>query len=133
MRTEPLMWSESFRVRASETDARGRASIPAICNWLQEVAGNHATALDWAVDQLTAQGMTWVLSRLRLVLARAPRWREEVRVTTWPGGVQRAWAFREFQITGREGEELGRGTSAWLLLKLATRRPVRPPAPVEEI
>ena len=92
MNQAPPVWTESFRVRAYEVDVTGRASVPALANWLQETAGNHATALGWAVNALQAKGRTWVLARLHLCLGHAPAWREDVRVTTWPSGVLRLYA-----------------------------------------
>ncbi len=129
----PAVWTDSSRVRAYEVGADGRATLPAVCNWLQETAGNHATALGWAVDTLQAQGRTWVLSRLHLRLAELPRWRDEVRVTTWPAGVHRVFALREFRIESGDGRELGVATTGWLLLDLATHRPLRSLAEVEAI
>jgi medium-chain acyl-[acyl-carrier-protein] hydrolase len=129
----PAVWSEDFRVRAYEVDATGRASVPAVANWLQETAGNHATALGWAVDALQAQGRTWVLARLHLCLRHAPGWREDVRVATWPSGVHRLYALREFRLADPGGLELGIATTGWVLLDVAARRPVRLPKALEDI
>jgi medium-chain acyl-[acyl-carrier-protein] hydrolase len=129
----PAVWSESFRVRAYEVDASGRVSLPAVCNWLQETAGNHASALGWGVDDLQRQGLTWVLSRFHLQLERRPGWREEVTVATWPAGVRRLFALREFRISSDAGPELGIATTAWLLVNLSSLRPVRLPVALEEI
>jgi medium-chain acyl-[acyl-carrier-protein] hydrolase len=130
---QEALWSETFRVRAYEVGPSGWVSAPAICNWLQESAGNHATSLGWAVDELQRQGLTWVLSRFHLRLNRYPRWRDDVEIATWPSGVQRLFALREFRITATDGDELGVATTAWLLVNASTLRPVRPPATVEEI
>ena len=127
------VWSEEFRVRAYEIDASGRASVPAVCNWLQESAGNHATSLGWAVDALQQQGLTWVLSHLHLRLRRRPGWRERLEIATWPSGVQRLFALREFRISSAGGEELGVATTAWLLVSSSRLRPARPPVAVQEI
>jgi medium-chain acyl-[acyl-carrier-protein] hydrolase len=129
----PAVWVEGFRVRAYEVGVHGRLGALDVCNWLQEAAGNHATALGWAVDQLTPRGLTWVLSRLHLRMDVFPRWREEVVVRTWPAGARRVYAVREFTLQRPDGEELGRATTGWMLINLATRRPVRPPAEVEEL
>jgi len=133
MNQAPAVWCEDFRVRAYEVDASGRASVAAVANWLQETAGNHATALGWAVDALQAQGRTWVLARLHLRLAHAPAWREDVRVATWPSGVHRLYAVREFRITDPSEGEVGIATTGWVLLDLIARRPIRPPNALEEM
>ncbi len=129
----PAVWSDRIRVRASEADSTALLSPRALCDWLQEAAGNHATALGWAVDQLAARGLTWVLSRLHLRVARYPAWREVVRVETWPTGAERLYAVREFRLVGAGEEELAVATSGWLLLDLASRRPQRPPAEIHEM
>lgn len=133
MSQAPPVWVENVRVRAYEVDASGRASVPALANWLQEAAGNHATALGWGVDALQERGLTWVLSRLHLRLARRPGWRNDVAVTTWPSGVRRLYAVREFRIVSGTEVELGIATTAWLLVSLSNLRPIRLPVALEEM
>ena len=127
------LWSETFTLRAYEVDRHGRASLPTICNWLQESAGIHAARLGWSVHELAEQGMTWVLARLRLRLDRPIAWGESVRVETWPAGTQRVFALRDFRLIGGGGELVGVATSSWLLMNLVSRRPVRPPRALEEL
>ncbi len=127
------VWTEKFVVRSSELDASGRASAEAVCSWLQEAAGNHATRLGWAVDDLLPKGLTWVLTRLRVDLDRLPSWRQEVEVATWPSGVDRAWALRDFRMTDGGGAAIGVAVTAWAILDLASRRPISPPDDLQEI
>lgn len=127
-----MVWSEGVRVRAYEVGPDGVAGMPAVCDWLQEAAGNHASALTWGVENLQTQHLTWVLARLHLRVARWPRWREDLRVQTWPSGVVRAFAVREFRVDLGD-EELAVGTSGWVVLDTAARRPVRPGADLAEM
>ncbi len=126
-------WQEQFTVRAYEADARGVASIQTLCNYVQEIAGNHAFALGLAIDQLMAQGITWVLSRLRVKMDSYPRWRDRLTLTTWPSDANRLYAFRDYEIADTSGARLGAATSAWLLIDLKTRRPIRVPPNVAEL
>lgn len=127
-----MVWSEDVRVRAFEVGPNGVAGMPALCNWLQEAAGNHAAALTWGVENLQEQSRTWVLARLHLRVQRLPRWREELTVRTWPSGVVRMYAVREFQLAAGT-EVLAVGTSGWVVLDTAARRPVRPGAELAEM
>lgn len=127
MTTSDTIWTERFRVRAEEIDLHGRAAVSAVCNWLQEAAGNHAQALGWGIEQLVPEQLTWVLARLHLRLDRLPLWREDLTVTTWPAGIDRLYAVREFRIEDGSGV-VGVATTGWVLVHLGRRRPVRPPA-----
>jgi medium-chain acyl-[acyl-carrier-protein] hydrolase len=124
------VWRERVRVRAYELDVWGRASALAVCNWFQEAAGNHATHLGWGIENLQAQGLTWVLSRLHLRLHRLPLWREEVEIATWPAGAHRLFAVREFRLSDADGAELGVATSGWIVVSQASLRPLRPAAEI---
>ena len=122
-----MIHSENFTVRAYEMDASGKASVITICNYLQEIAGNHATELGVAVDQLFKKNMTWVLSRLHVQIDRFPFWREKIRLDTWPSGRYGKFATREFLIFDQKDQLIVRGTSSWMILDLKNLRPITMP------
>ena len=131
--TLPTPWDERFRVRAGETGPGGTQRLPALCDWLQEAAGRNAASLGWGTEALRQRGLAWVLSRFTLEVAGLPRIDEEAVVRTWPSGVHRLWALREFEVIGPDGGFLAVATSGWLLLKLGDRKPARPPAELSAI
>lgn len=122
------VWRETHRVLSSQIDASGRLAVPALLGLMEEAAGNSARSLRFSVEDLAADGITWILARLRLRFAGWPAWRDEVTIETWPSGTDRLRAFREYRLLGAGGRLLGSGTSVWLVLDLAGRRPVRVPA-----
>ena len=123
-------WIESFQVRSYEADAGGIATPASLCNYLQEAAGNHAFALKVSVEQLHDRNLTWMLSRLRLEMDRLPSWRDTVVVETWPSGTRGPLAIREFLLRDEKRLEIGRASTAWLLIDVNRRRPSRLPPDV---
>ena len=128
-----MIHQEKFTVRSYEMDLQGVASVPAICNYLQEVAGNHATELGVAVDHLFKKNMTWVLSRLHMKVFRFPFWREEIKIETWPSGRQSKFATRDFLIFDQKHKILVKATSSWMIIDLKTQKPIVMPAFMDEI
>jgi|SRR5690554_3172873 medium-chain acyl-[acyl-carrier-protein] hydrolase len=126
-------WKEQFTVRSYEADVTGRASILTLCNYLQEAASNHAYALRLSVEQLAELRLIWMLARLRVSVTRYPSWRDVVTVETWPSGENGLFATREFMMYDAEGNELARATSAWPLVDVERRRPVRLPEYIREL
>jgi acyl-ACP thioesterase len=115
-----------FTVHTFELDAFGQLAAPALTDFLAEAAGLHATALGVGLDVLMARGLTWVLARQRVEILRAPALHEALEVETWPSGIDRLVALRDFRVRAGDGSELARATSQWLVLDLATRRPHAP-------
>ena len=129
--SETHTWREVFRVRAYEVGPDQRLTIASLCNYLQEVAGNHAHAL--GVSLLQQPGMTWMLNRLHVRPIRMPAWQDDVYVDTWPSGHNGLLAWREFVVRDTAGELLAVGSSAWLMIDIARRRPVRLAASIDAI
>jgi acyl-ACP thioesterase len=116
-----------FPVHTYELDPAQRLSITALGCFLQEAAGHSAHGLGFSPMQLMERGLTWVLSRLRIRLRELPGWKAQIVVQTWPSGLDRLFALRDFRILEQE-REIGAATSAWLMLEAEKRRPVRPDA-----
>ncbi len=122
-----LVRKELFPVHKYEVDAFGVLAAPALSGYLSEIAGHHAEELGVGLDALMARGVTWVLSRLRLESPVAVRLGDELEVETWPSGLERLFANREFVVRrGADGAEVARATTQWLVMDLASRKPVRP-------
>lgn len=128
----PLLSTQTFQIRAYEVGPDKLASVLTVCDLLQEAAGEHARSIGVESFGLAdGASATWVLSRLRVRMERKPRMRETVTIETWPSDLDGLRAFRDFRITGKDGDELATATSVWFLIDPARRRPVRLPARME--
>ncbi len=121
---------EHFTIRANEVDLSGKLTLPAICNFFQEVAGNNALQLNFDITDLLSQNMTWVLHRMDINLKEMPNWRETILVETWPAAGDALRAYRNYKLFDNEGNEFGNCLSYWMMINLETRRPVRIPQEV---
>lgn len=118
--------TQSFGVHTYEVDAFGTISIAALSGYLQEVAGQHASALGVGLDALMPRGLTWVLARQRIVNPVPIVLGDRLEIETWPAGIDRLAALRDFVVRRGDGSEVARATTTWFVLDLQTRRPVRP-------
>jgi len=118
--------TQTFGVHTYEVDAFGTIAIAALSGYLQEVAGQHAAALGVGLDTLMARGLTWVLARQRIENPAPIVLGDRLEIETWPAGVDRLAAIRNFVVRRADGTEVARATTQWFVLDLETRRPVRP-------
>jgi acyl-ACP thioesterase len=117
--------SADFTVHTFDADAFGHLAPAALAGYLQEAAGRSADALGFGFADLNRQGSTWVLARQRVVLDEPVRSGETLTIETWPSGLDRLAALRDF-VLRRGGVEVGRALTTWFVLDVRTRRPVRP-------
>ncbi len=116
---------ESFTVHTYEVDAFELLAAPALAGYLQEAAGMHADELGCGRDKLVGQGLTWVLVRQRVAIDAPIRLGDTLELVTWPSGVARVAAVRDFRLSRPDGTVVARAQSQWLVMDLSSRRPVR--------
>jgi acyl-ACP thioesterase len=117
--------TERFEAHSYAVDAFGLLTGPALSGWLQEAAGRHAERLGVGMDALQARGLTWVLARQAVAVDRPVAFGERAEVVTWPSGADRLSALRDFEVRVG-GEVRARALTQWIVVDLATRKPVRP-------
>ncbi len=120
-----------FRVRTYECGPDGFATMPTVCNWLQEAASINAESLGFSKTNFDAAGsnISWVLTRLVVKMDFWPKWEDEVKVVTFPRGGRKIVAWRDFELFASDGKRLGAASSEWMLIDLSTRKLV--PIPEE--
>lgn len=126
------VWTEVFRIRSYEIDPHGHVSMPSLCNYFQEIAGQHAQSYGVSIKQLAKKNLTWVLARLHLEIESYPSFGNDIRLETWPSGHDGLYATRDVLFYCDE-EWIGRGTSAWLLVDVMRKRPIRIPDFIKKI
>lgn len=114
----------TFKIRAYETDAQNQLKISSVFNFMQVAAGLNANQLGFGYDQLTPKGYFWVLSRVILEWHGNVSFDEEIILETWPKGVEKLFATRDFRFYTGKGDCIGKATTAWLMMDANTGRPV---------
>jgi len=121
---DPIFETE-FPIRYHELDSHGLLRPMTLLNLVQDAGGMHAALLGVSVRDLRKRGLTWVLSRVHLVVDRYLHADDIIHVRTWPSTREGLFSCREFEMRDRNGELFSRATSSWAVLDLSTRRPVR--------
>lgn len=119
------LWTEKIRIRSYDVDLKKKASPEALCRYFLEAAWNHAEELGFGFSHLAQQQRFWVLARLVIRITGRPQWGDEVLLKTWPRPARSILALRDFEILDAGGNQLLGGSSAWLVLDSASRRPQR--------
>jgi len=122
----PVVFSENFTIRSYHTDLNRRLTIPRLCSFFQDIAGNHTVDCGVGWEVMQEQKVFWVLSRLHIEVIDYPVWRDKIKVSTWSMGTDGLFAYRNFRVENEDGTLLVRAASMWLMVNTETRRLVRP-------
>ena len=107
----------------SEVDLDFRLRLPAMLRRFQDAAARHSERVGLGIRRLRAAGRCWVLNRLLLERLGDAEYDEPLAIATWSRGPVGLRMRRDFELSA-DDRPIGRGTSLWLLLDVAARRPV---------
>jgi medium-chain acyl-[acyl-carrier-protein] hydrolase len=122
------VYQKEFTISSYDLNPRGQARLTTMANFFQEMAYFQATELGYGYEDMKERDTLWVLSRMKIRIDRYPEWKNRIKIETWPSGTDKLFALRNFRVRDETGEEIGKATTYWLIIDIASRRPIRPNA-----
>ncbi len=124
-------FEKEFTVSSYELNPRGEARLTTMANYFQEIAYHHANELGFGYEDMKNQKTMWLLSRMKIRMKKYPVWDERITIETWPSGVDKLFAVRDFRVMNKKGEEIGVASTGWLIVDLNTHKPIKPKEELE--
>jgi len=123
--SDVLIWKEKYRVPSYAIGANGQVKFYYISNFLLDMASIHADHLHWGFRDMRERNQYWVLSRFHVIMHKYPGMHETIHLETWPKGINRLFALRDYRISDAANDVICVATSAWLIMDAGTGKPVR--------
>lgn len=122
---EPV-YRQTVHLSDLHVDCTGRLRPSAILYLAQEAATQHCKelSLDW--ETLAEKGLFWAVLRHRVQITRLPNREETITVETWPMPTTRSAFPRSTRAVDKNGNELFRCVSLWVLMDIQKRTMVLP-------
>jgi acyl-ACP thioesterase len=117
-----------LQIKSDSCDFRGRASLPAIGNYILDAAGDHSDKRGFGYLQVRRQNVAWVLSRLSIEMYEYPSYGQELVIQTWIESVETYFTVRCFRLADKDDNLMGYARSIWVVIDMKTRRPMNIPA-----
>jgi acyl-ACP thioesterase len=120
----PDIYQITYDVRPYEAGFQKLLRPDALLNYFQDAAFTHSVLRGFSAFDLFKKGLTWVLSRYHILVERYPSMGETIRIRTWYPGSQKPFYLRDWDVLDENDEVLALATSSWLILDMATMKPV---------
>ena len=126
-------FSHHFSVAPEAIDELGHAGNVTWVRWVQDAATEHSFSVGLGLDQYRELGLLWVVRRHEVDYLQAAFEGDAIVAATWIEGVKGATAIRRTRfVREKDGVELARARTTWVLLNIATGRPTRVPPMLQD-
>ena len=114
-------------VLSYDSDRQGNVKLSSLQRWFQDAADGHCT--HFGCDYVTMRekmGVVFVLVKTSINVYKPMRLMGRYKVTTWNKGASGVRFYRDFEITGENGELCAVCGTSWVLVSPESRKMVRP-------
>ena len=116
---------QDFVVGYRHIDHEYRLTNRAILGYFEDAAGIHTTRAGYGVQQVSQTHMGWFLIWVRLKVIKRPVYGERIKAVTWATGMNRLFAFRNYEAINEAGETVAISASRWVPVDVRTGTIIR--------
>lgn len=119
-------FSDIVEVRAFDCDMTKGLTPSAMLKIMEEIADKHCSSMGYSYDVLLNDGVVFLLTSAQIKVHRAPKLREELKVTTWQRCIKGVQYIRDTEFLDLQGNCVIESTCAWILADPVNHKIKRP-------
>lgn len=120
-----MVYQHTYTIGMEDIGLNNRATGKALLAMMEDIGGLHSAEVGYGVLDIETKKRAWVLLDWQVQIKQRPVYNETVNAYTWSRKVERACAYRDFELRTQDGTIAAIGSSRWLLFDTERRRPVR--------
>lgn len=98
----------------------------ALLSYLEDAGGVHSNLAGYGLKDIPKVKRSWVLLNWQIQIFQRPTYGEKITIKTWSRGIEKLYAYRDFEILNEAKEKIGIATSKWVLLDTENLKITKP-------
>ena len=116
------VFKKNYRIELRDVDLTRKLKLSALFNYMQDISSLHVENLGTGIETIEKRcGVTWILMRAKVEIARCPSWNEDITIETWQQKPKSFEFERDFIVLDATGDVIIRVVSIWIIIDIRTR------------
>lgn len=94
----------------------------ALLSYLEDAGGVHSNLVGYGLNDIPTVKRSWVLLGWKIKINTRPKYGDKIKIKTWSRGINKLYAYRDFEILDENGQIMGIATSKWVLIDTEKKR-----------
>ena len=88
----------------------------ALLSYLEDAGGVHSNLVGYGLKDIPRVKKSWILLGWKINILRRPSYGDKITIRTWSRGIDKLYAYRDFEILDEMRKVIGIATSKWVLV-----------------
>lgn len=119
-----MTFEQNYKPTLEDIDKNTCLTNKAILRYFENTATYHSDAVGGGIKAVEVTGQTWIVLDWSVKVLKRPKYGENLKVRTWSRGIQKFFAFRDYELINENNEVCVVGTSRWVLMDINKNRMV---------
>lgn len=119
-----MTYEQTFKPTLEDISKNTYITNKSILRYFENTATYHSDSVGAGIKSVEITGQTWIVLDWRVKVLKRPKYGEILKVRTWSRGIQKFFAFRDYELLNESGEVLVIGTSRWILRDISNNKMV---------
>ncbi|MBR3250003.1 MAG: hypothetical protein IKF83_04870 [Clostridia bacterium] len=111
-----MFYEEKYKVQIRDTRKSTKITNKGFLGLMEDVASSHSNKVGFGIYDLPKTNLIWLLLEWKLQVFSRPQFEDIVTVKTWSRGIEKYYAYRDFEVYSEDGKILAIATSKWILV-----------------
>ena len=120
-----MIYKETFKIGLKDVWSKNEVSNIAILEYLEDIAAYHSDSVGIGINTTKETHLNWLLLDWELEVLKRPTYGQILEIHTWSRGIEKFYAYRDFEVYDEKKNLCAIATSKWLLVDSQTEKIAR--------
>lgn len=111
-----MIFESNYRIDIRDITIDNKATNKAILQYMEDTACRHSDQVGYGFLGIPNTQRVWLLLDWRLNVIERPMYGEEINIKTWSKGMEKCYAYRDFEMYNKQGKLIAIASSKWVLM-----------------
>lgn len=111
-----MIFESNFKIDIRDITKDNKATNKAILQYMEDTACRHSDLVGYGILDVPRQKRVWLLLDWRFKVIERPMYGEDLHIKTWSKGMEKCYAYREYEVLNKEGKLIALASTKWVLM-----------------
>jgi len=104
----------NFFIGLRDIDFKNNLKIKSLLSFLEDIGGIHSNVAGYGLLDIPEKKRSWVLLNWKVHFFRRPHYSENIKIKTWSRGMDKLYAYRDFEVYDENDNKIIIASSKWV-------------------
>ncbi|MCI8654778.1 MAG: hypothetical protein HFJ48_02745 [Clostridia bacterium] len=111
-----MIFESNYKIDIRDITIDNKVTNKAILEYMENTACRHSDEVGYGILNIPKTKRVWLLLDWKFKMIERLEYSEEINIKTWSKGMEKCYAYRDFEVYNKEGKVVAIASSKWVLM-----------------